>query len=58
MNRQQRRKVAKQIAALEKSSNENNMPEVMSEIGKLVLDATVEDLFAIDEEIMKKYLTD
>ena len=58
MNRQQRRKVAKQIATLEKSSNENNMPEVMSEIGKLVLDATVEDLFAIDEEIMKKYLTD
>ena len=57
MNRQQRRAAAKKLVELEKRSNENNISEIESEIESLIQGATLEDLFEIDEFIMKKYLT-
>ncbi len=57
MNRQQRRAVAKKLIEFEKRSNENNISEIESEIESLIQGATLEDLFEIDEFIMKKYLT-
>ena len=55
MNRKQVREIAKKIAKLEK--NENNILENTAQMESLVKDCSVEDLFRIDEIIMKKYLT-
>ena len=57
MNRKQIRETAKKIAELEKNQNENNVLENMTQMEFLVKDCSVEDLFRIDEIIMKKYLT-
>ena len=57
MNRKERREIAKQIAKLEQDKNENNILENMKEMENLVKGCSMEDLFKIDELIMKKYLT-
>ena len=57
MNRKERREIAKQIAKLEQDENENNILENMKEMENLVKGCSMEDLFKIDELIMKKYLT-
>ena len=57
MNRKERREIAKQIAKLEQNENENNILENMKEMENLVKGCSMEDLFKIDELIMKKYLT-
>lgn len=57
MNRKQIREIAKKIAELEKNQNENNILENMAQMESLVKDCSVEDLFRIDEIVIKKYLT-
>ena len=59
MNRQEKRKLARQIARFERKceTNENNILENMKIMESMIKDCSVEDLLEIDEIIMKKYLT-
>lgn len=58
MNRVEKRKLARQIAKLDKKcKNENNISENMAQMEDIIKNCSIEDLLEIDELIMKKYLT-
>lgn len=57
MNNKKCKKIAKQIANLEKNTNNENMYAMMSKMEELVYDCSIEELLKIDEIINKKYLT-
>ena len=54
MNREKRRKIAKEIAKLEQQ--ENNISNI-KDMENLIKDCSMEDLLKIDELIMRRYLT-
>lgn len=59
MNRMERRAIAKEIAKLEKEqkNNDNDILENAEKIEQLIRNCSLEDLFEIDDLIMRKYLT-
>lgn len=57
MNNKKIKRIAKQIADLEKQTNNNNKLIMMSKMEELVYDCSIEELLKIDEIINKKYLT-
>lgn len=59
MNRIERRAIAKEIAKLEKEqkNNDNDILENAEKIEQLIRNCSLEDLFEIDDLIMRKYLT-
>lgn len=57
MNNKKIKRIAKRIADLEKEVNNENKIKMMSKIEELIKDCSMEELFKIDEIIMKNYLT-
>lgn len=57
MNNKRIKKIAKQIADLEKETNNENKFKMMSKMEELVEGCSMEELLEIDEIIMKNYLT-
>ena len=57
MSKKRLNKIAKQIADLEKQTNNENKFTMMSKMEELVSDCSMEELLKIDEIVMKKYLT-
>ena len=57
MNNKKIKRIAKRIADLEKEVNNENKIKMMSKIEELIEDCSMEELFKIDEIIMKNYLT-
>lgn len=59
MNRMERRAIAKEIVKLEKEqkNNDNDILENAEKIEQLIRNCSLEDLFEIDDLIMRKYLT-
>lgn len=55
----ERRAIAKEIAKLEKEqkNNDNDILENAEKIEQLIRNCSLEDLFEIDDLIMRKYLT-
>lgn len=57
LNNKKIKRIAKRIADLEKEVNNENKIKMMSKIEELIEDCSMEELFKIDEIIMKNYLT-